>query len=82
MFLVTRPAPAASLTRVTNSGDNPANLDMYIWWNGVNTGTTGAVSVRDAAHHGTVAPSGTTAFGFVADGDGAAAPSAVSRTSP
>ena len=31
MFLVARPAAAATLTRVTNFGNNPTNLNMYIY---------------------------------------------------
>ncbi|MFI6160594.1 MULTISPECIES: cellulose binding domain-containing protein [Micromonospora] len=50
-------------------------------WNGVNTGTTGNVTVKNAAYNGTVAPNGSTTFGFTATGDGPA-PSNVSCTSP
>ncbi|MEU6431644.1 esterase, partial [Microbispora sp. NPDC046973] len=31
MFLAARPAAAASLTRVTNFGTNPTNLNMYLY---------------------------------------------------
>jgi len=31
MMLVARPAMAASLTQVTNFGNNPSNLGMYIY---------------------------------------------------
>jgi len=51
-------------------------------WGGVNTGTGGAVSVRNAPYNGTVAAGGTTTFGFVANGDGAATPGGVSCSSP
>ncbi|AYF28760.1 cellulose-binding protein [Micromonospora tulbaghiae] len=51
-------------------------------WNGVNTGTTGSVSVRNADYNGTVGANGSTTFGFTATGNGAAAPSGVSCTSP
>lgn len=51
-------------------------------WNGVNTGSSGAVSVRNAAYNGTVPANGTTTFGFTASGDGAAAPSGVTCSSP
>ena len=37
-------------------------------WNGVNTGTTGNVTVRNANYNGSVAPNGTTTFGFTANG--------------
>ncbi|MDO3684939.1 cellulose binding domain-containing protein [Micromonospora sp. C28ISP2-4] len=51
-------------------------------WNGVNTGTTGSVSVRNADYNGTVGANGSTTFGFTATGNGATAPSGVSCTSP
>jgi alpha-galactosidase len=51
-------------------------------WNGVNTGTSGAVGVSNAHYNGTVAANGTTTFGFVANGDGAIAPSGVTCASP
>ncbi|TQS17813.1 esterase, partial [Microbispora sp. KK1-11] len=31
MFLGVRPAAAASLTRVTGFGNNPTNLNMYLY---------------------------------------------------
>ncbi|MGI5158463.1 cellulose binding domain-containing protein [Microbispora sp. CA-102843] len=65
-------------TRMTlAAGQSITNL-----WGGVNTGTGGAVSVRNAPYNGTVAAGGTTTFGFVANGDGAAAPGGVSCSSP
>ncbi|MFD6693221.1 cellulose binding domain-containing protein [Micromonospora aurantiaca (nom. illeg.)] len=51
-------------------------------WNGVNTGTSGSVSVRNAAYNGTLGANASTTFGFTATGNGAAAPSGVSCTSP
>ncbi len=51
-------------------------------WNGVNTGTSGAVTVRNAAYNGTLAAGASTTFGFTANGDGSAAPSGVTCTSP
>ena len=51
-------------------------------WNGVNTGTTGSVSVRNADYNGTVGANGSTTFGFTATGNGATAPGGVSCTSP
>ena len=59
------------------SGQSIASL-----WNGVNTGTSGAVTVKNASYNGTVTPSGTTTFGFTASGDGSTLPSGVSCTSP
>ncbi|WFE42621.1 cellulose binding domain-containing protein [Micromonospora sp. WMMD998] len=49
-------------------------------WNGVNTGTTGNVSVQNAAYNGTVAPNASTTFGFTATGNGATAPGNVTCT--
>ncbi|MFI7302868.1 cellulose binding domain-containing protein [Micromonospora aurantiaca] len=51
-------------------------------WNGVNTGTSGSVSVRNAAYNGTLGANASTTFGFTATGNGATAPSGVSCTSP
>ncbi|MGX7673943.1 cellulose binding domain-containing protein [Plantactinospora sp. DSM 117369] len=59
------------------SGQSITNL-----WNGVNTGTSGAVSVRNAPYNGSLAASGTTTFGYVANGNGATAPTGVACTSP
>lgn len=44
-------------------------------WNGVATGTTGAVSVRNAAYNGTLNAGGSTTFGFLANGSSSPAPS-------
>jgi hypothetical protein len=51
-------------------------------WNGVNTGTSGAISVKNAAYNGAVAANGTTTFGFVANGSGTSTPTGISCTSP
>ncbi|MEV4481452.1 cellulose binding domain-containing protein [Micromonospora coxensis] len=51
-------------------------------WNGVNTGTTGVVTVRNAPYNGTVGANASTTFGFTATGNGAVAPSAITCTSP
>ncbi|MFJ5542125.1 cellulose binding domain-containing protein [Micromonospora chalcea] len=51
-------------------------------WNGVNTGSSGSVSVRNADYNGTVGANASTTFGFTATGNGAAAPSGVTCTSP
>lgn len=59
------------------SGQNITDI-----WNGVNTGTSGAITVRNAPHNGTLAPNGTAAFGFVANGNGSASPSSLGCTSP
>jgi len=59
------------------SGQTITNL-----WNGVNTGTSGAISVRNAPYNGTLAAGGTTTFGFVANGNGAQAPTGTTCVSP
>nr|WP_030499601.1 cellulose binding domain-containing protein [Micromonospora purpureochromogenes] len=51
-------------------------------WNGVNTGSSGSVSVRNADYNGTVGANASTTFGFTATGNGATAPSGVTCTSP
>ena len=51
-------------------------------WNGVNTGTSGAVTVRNASYNGGLAGNGSTTFGFVANGNGSATPTNVTCTSP
>ncbi|MEU9351384.1 cellulose binding domain-containing protein [Streptomyces griseoloalbus] len=43
-------------------------------WNGVHTGTSGAVTVRNTAWNGAVAPGGSTSFGFTATGSSSTAP--------
>ncbi len=49
-------------------------------WNGVNTGTSGTVSVRNADYNGTLAANTSTSFGFLANGSSSTAPVAVSCT--
>jgi poly(hydroxyalkanoate) depolymerase family esterase len=51
-------------------------------WGGVNTGTSGAITVRNASYNATLPGSGSTTFGYVANGNGATAPNGVSCTSP
>ncbi|MCF0095423.1 cellulose binding domain-containing protein [Micromonospora sp. NPDC049004] len=51
-------------------------------WNGTNTGTTGNVTVRNAAYNGALGPNASTTFGFTATGNGDTAPSNVTCTSP
>jgi hypothetical protein len=47
-------------------------------WNGVNSGTSGAVTVTNAPYNGTLAPGATTTFGYTATGNGAVAATDVS----
>ncbi|MEU7613563.1 cellulose binding domain-containing protein [Micromonospora sp. NPDC049204] len=51
-------------------------------WGGTNTGTTGTVTVRNAAYNGTLAPNASTTFGFTATGNGATPPGTITCTSP
>ncbi|MFI6077852.1 cellulose binding domain-containing protein [Actinoplanes sp. NPDC051343] len=51
-------------------------------WSGTNTGTSGAVTVRNAAYNGSLGASASTTFGFTATGSNNTAPSDVSCTSP
>ncbi|MEO3774010.1 cellulose binding domain-containing protein [Micromonospora sp. B9E7] len=51
-------------------------------WSGTNTGTTGNVSVRNAAYNGTLGSNASTTFGFTATGDGSTPPGNVTCTSP
>ncbi|GAA3195222.1 cellulose binding domain-containing protein [Dactylosporangium siamense] len=51
-------------------------------WSGVNTGTTGNVSVRNAVYNGTLGPNATTTFGFTATGASSPTPSGITCTSP
>ncbi|MGC9671378.1 cellulose binding domain-containing protein [Planosporangium sp. 12N6] len=51
-------------------------------WNGTNTGTTGDVTVRNAAYNGALGANASTTFGFTATGSSAAAPSNISCASP
>jgi endo-1,4-beta-xylanase len=51
------------------AGQSISNL-----WNGVNSGTSGNVTVRNANYNGTIAGNGSTVFGFVAGGNSTPAP--------
>jgi endo-1,4-beta-xylanase len=50
-------------------------------WNGVNSGTSGTVTVQNASYNGSLAAGGSTTFGFTANGT-ASAPTALSCSSP
>ena len=51
-------------------------------WNGVNTGTTGRIAVKNATYNGTLGGGASTTFGFTATGNGAVSPSELTCTSP
>ena len=51
----------------------PAGQTITQVWNGVTTGTSGAVTIANASYNGTVPAHGSTTFGFTGTGDGAPA---------
>lgn len=51
-------------------------------WNGVNTGSSGAVTVKNASYNGTIAANASTTFGYTATGSNSTAPTGVSCTTP
>ncbi|MGC4749197.1 endo-1,4-beta-xylanase [Micromonospora sp. DT201] len=51
-------------------------------WNGINTGTSGAVGVRNAEYNGSLGANTSTTFGFLVNGSSNVAPSGLSCTSP
>ena len=51
-------------------------------WNGINTGTSGTVSVRNADYNGSLGANASTTFGFLVNGSTNTAPSALSCASP
>ncbi|MFB7737128.1 cellulose binding domain-containing protein [Streptomyces sp. NPDC056112] len=51
-------------------------------WDGVNTGTSGSVTVRNSSYNGTLAASGTATFGFTATGNSSPAPANITCKSP
>jgi endo-1,4-beta-xylanase len=82
----------ASVT-VTNAGSSalngwtvhmtlPSGQSIASMWNGVNSGTSGAVTVKNAAYNGTLAAGASTTFGYTGTGNGSQVPSNISCTSP
>jgi predicted carbohydrate-binding protein with CBM5 and CBM33 domain len=66
---------------VMNHGTSPSSHWKVTWtlgtgtqitslWNGVQSGSSGTVSVSNAAYNGTIAPDGSTTFGFTANSTG------------
>ncbi|MFD4607293.1 cellulose binding domain-containing protein [Streptomyces sp. NPDC058440] len=51
-------------------------------WDGVNTGTSGSVTVRNSSYNGTLAANGTATFGFTATGNSTPAPGNPTCKSP
>ncbi|WP_169985095.1 cellulose binding domain-containing protein [Microbispora sp. H10836] len=78
---------------VSNNGPTPLNgwtvkmtlaggQSITSLWNGANTGTSGAITVKNAPYNGTLTGNGSTTFGFTANGNGSTAPTGVTCTSP
>jgi hypothetical protein len=75
---------------VTNTGTTPINgwsvgvamgaSRLVAVWNGVNTGTTGAVTVTNASSNAGIAAGGAQMFGFIANGDSTGGPTVTSCT--
>jgi lysophospholipase L1-like esterase len=73
----TTPTNAWTVRMSLAGGQSITNL-----WNGVNTGASGAVTVRNAAYNGAIPAGGATVFGYVANGSSSAAPTGITCTSP
>jgi endo-1,4-beta-xylanase len=78
---------------VTNAGSStlngwtvhmtlPSGQTIVNLWNGVNSGTSGAVTVKNAPWNGTLAGGASTSFGFTGSGNGSQTPTSISCTSP
>jgi len=59
----------------------PSGQSIQNLWNGVNSGTSGSITVRNAPYNGSIGANGTTTFGYVANGNSASTPT-LSCTSP
>ncbi|WP_196218102.1 cellulose binding domain-containing protein [Streptomyces blattellae] len=77
-----RAGASAALNGWTVRMTLPAGQSIGSLWNGVNTGTTGSVSVKNAAHNAAVGAGASTTFGYVANGSATATPADVSCSSP
>ncbi|HEU5352829.1 MAG TPA: glycoside hydrolase family 11 protein [Actinocrinis sp.] len=60
----------------------PSGQTISSLWSGVNSGTSGAISVKNASYNGSIGGGGSTSFGFTATGSNASPASGVSCTSP
>jgi len=60
----------ASLTGWKVTMTLPGGASVSSIWGGVNSGTTGTVTVTNAAYNGTLAPGSSTSFGFQGGGTG------------
>jgi hypothetical protein len=61
-LLAAQPAQAASLVQVTNFGNNPSNLQMYIYV--PDSVTAGSVTAANASYDAAISPGGSVSFGF------------------
>jgi len=73
----TAPTSGRTVKLTLASGQAIASL-----WSGVNSGTTGTVTIKNAAYNGVIPAGGSTTFGFTATGDGPIAPTGISCTTP
>jgi endo-1,4-beta-xylanase len=73
---------SASLSGWTTSLTLAGGQTLTSVWNGTNSGTSGAVSVRNADYNGSLGPNASTTFGFTVTGSSNTAPGGISCTSP
>jgi endo-1,4-beta-xylanase len=59
----------------------PSGQAISSLWNGVNSGTTGSVTVSNASYNGALASGGSTSFGYTTTGASTSAPTGISCTS-
>jgi len=60
----------------------PSGTSIVSLWNGTNTGTSGAVTVKNASFNGSLGGGASTSFGYTGSGNSSPAPSNISCTSP
>jgi cellulase/cellobiase CelA1 len=59
----------------------PGGQSISSLWNGTNSGTSGAITVKNASYDGTIAPGASTSFGYTGTGNGSLTPSNISCAS-
>jgi cellulase/cellobiase CelA1 len=60
----------------------PSGQTISSLWNGVNTATSGAITVKNAPYNATIAAGASTTFGYVGTGDGSLTPTNLGCASP
>jgi len=60
----------------------PAGQSISSLWNGVASGSSGTINVRNAPYNGILEPNTSTTFGYVASGNSVSVPSIISCSSP